>query len=799
MTKKANHPSPETESTPATADDTEETSVEPVVAAGDEELDAEQQKAFESIMAQIEGGNADSGDADAVSEDDFAAELGKVAKAADDAEDATVSETPRSSDDEELDAEQQKAFESIMAQIEGGDADSGDAGDSGEPDAADLPEDDFAAELEKVAKAADEAEDATVSETPRSAEDEELDAEQQKAFESIMAQIEGDNADSGDAGDSGETDAEAAPEDDFAAELEKVAKAADDVEEATASETPGSSDDEELDAEQQKAFESIMAQIGEDDEEQKAKVGDPAEPAHDDPEETVVDPPDSPAADTDVSSDDIEAILNEIAADDEGPTVSPADASTAADPPEKTEPSAEITTAEPSGGEKIAAADASDPPAKPETSPTETATPPETAAVAFRPADDRPRPLPAAPSPTTDKKRSSLRRWIVATLALSLMAAVGLAAFHFRPSAGSGKTVLPPPVNDAADTAAVQPEPVAAAAAPPTPAPSRPQPVQNSALTATVDALNRLREQLTAKQHEIEELRDYYRSGIDAEMNAIVEAIRQAGKGKPSYTVAMAEPRISLGLSAIQRRRTYIQKLASPEKSLYQGSESLLYLIRKAELLGMMANKTSDIDIDGFVDQAQTAMATQDAVLERLNIDAVAASPPSLASIWQEVEDRLSQKTAMADNAAADPDNAAIWEAICAGDFSGRDRLTALSAKAADCLAKWKGKDLFLDTLTHLDPDAAAALSHWNGEWLALNGLTELSPEVAEHLVHWKGRGLSLNGLTRLSPRVVAILSEWQGAQIELVHVKHTVHWDNPNTRLFFSEALQRKQEQKRN
>ena len=172
-------------------------------------------------------------------------------------------------------------------------------------------------------------------------------------------------------------------------------------------------------------------------------------------------------------------------------------------------------------------------------------------------------------------------------LALSLMLAGGFAAFRFRPSGDIGKTVLPPSVHDAADAAAVQPEPkaMAAAATLPPPALSRPQPEQNSALTTTVDALNRLRERLVAKQREIEELRDYYRSGIDAEMKAIVEAIRQAGKGKPSYTVAMAEPRISLGLSAIQRRRTYIQKLAAPEKSLYQGSESLLYLIRKAELL----------------------------------------------------------------------------------------------------------------------------------------------------------------------------------------------------------------------
>ena len=74
-----------------------------------------------------------------------------------------------------------------------------------------------------------------------------------------------------------------------------------------------------------------------------------------------------------------------------------------------------------------------------------------------------------------------------------------------------------------------------------------------------------------------------------------------------------------------------------------------------------------------------------------------------------------------------------------------------------------------------------------------MNSLTELSPEAAVHLSRWKGKRLSLNGLSSLSPRVVAILSDWQGDQIELINVKHMVHWENPNTRLFLSEDLKRK------
>jgi hypothetical protein len=75
-----------------------------------------------------------------------------------------------------------------------------------------------------------------------------------------------------------------------------------------------------------------------------------------------------------------------------------------------------------------------------------------------------------------------------------------------------------------------------------------------------------------------------------------------------------------------------------------------------------------------------------------------------------------------------------------------------------------------------------------------LNGLQELSPETAVHLARWKGKGLSLNGLSRLSPQVVAILSEWKGDQLELVNVKHMAYWENPKTRLFLSEDLERKE-----
>jgi hypothetical protein len=209
----------------------------------------------------------------------------------------------------------------------------------------------------------------------------------------------------------------------------------------------------------------------------------------------------------------------------------------------------------------------------------------------------------------------------------------------------------------------------------------------------------------------------------------------------------------------------------------------------------MLADTTSDIDVEAFEKSAEDALLKHRRALAQLNIDSVEVATPSLESLWKTLETRMPKKSApsASSTASVQTDNSAIWNAICNGDFTRKHQLSQLSPSAARCLAGWKGKDLYLNELTELSPEAARELSAWEGNWLGLNGLETLTPEAATHLSRWKGRGLSLNGLTRLSPRVVAILSEWQGDQIELVNVKHMAHWENPNTRLFLSEAMQRK------
>jgi hypothetical protein len=320
-------------------------------------------------------------------------------------------------------------------------------------------------------------------------------------------------------------------------------------------------------------------------------------------------------------------------------------------------------------------------------------------------------------------------------------------------------------------------------------------PSDQSRLETVAEKLDRLRGALIEKQVQIGQLRGYYQTGIDVEIQRIADWVGSAGKGKIPFKSAMADPRINLGLSAIQRRDTYIKKLEAPEKLLFKNGEELLFLSRKAALLALMAAKTSDIDIDGFIAQADEIRIAHAEEMNQLNIDTVAVSPRALESIWQDIETRLPNTTVQADKGypAIETGNTTIWKNICNGDFSQKHKMTALSPEAARCLASWKGKDLFLSALTDLTADAARYLANWDGDWLGLNGLKELSPETAVHLSRWKGKGLSLNGLSRLSPRVVAILSAWQGDQIELVNVQQMAHWENPNTRLFLSENMQRK------
>jgi hypothetical protein len=313
---------------------------------------------------------------------------------------------------------------------------------------------------------------------------------------------------------------------------------------------------------------------------------------------------------------------------------------------------------------------------------------------------------------------------------------------------------------------------------------------ESSAVQRAAERLARLRAQLIDRQQAFERLREDYQAGVEAEVQKIMARLRQGGNDGLTFQSAAADVRISLGLVAIQRRQAYISTLEMPIHNLARNSEELLYLLRKADLLALLAPKTADLDIDGFIRQADAVIEAHQSALAELGRHFEVAAPPDLESIWRRVETRLAAIPA----AGAQPPlllqgrDAVIAEEICRGDFSRTNQLTALSPQVARCLTAWSGKDLFLNALTDLSPQAARQLAAWEGTWLGLNGLRELTPETALYLAQWNGRRLSLNGLDRLSPPVVAIFSQWPGDQIELINLVHPVQLDNPDTRLFLSE-----------
>ncbi|MDL2275350.1 hypothetical protein LJC22_04400 [Desulfosarcina sp. OttesenSCG-928-G10] len=312
-------------------------------------------------------------------------------------------------------------------------------------------------------------------------------------------------------------------------------------------------------------------------------------------------------------------------------------------------------------------------------------------------------------------------------------------------------------------------------------------------LAAIASELDQLRNEMIAKQQEIEDLRKYYQAGIDTEIKSILDIIRHSGKSTLSLQDALGDVHIRLGLAAIQRRDTYIRQLDVPAKALERDSEELLYLIRKAAALSPMADHTKDMDFTLFIRNVEVALHSHRHNLEQIHMDADGVSPRPLESIWPSVARLmpLGGTGPVSENqpARSGNRNAPIWNAICAGDFSHIDQLTELTPEAAQCLSRWEGTDLFLNTVSTLSPETARELVKWQGHWLGLNGLKKLSPESAGHLAQWNGKILSLNGLSQISPQVVAALSEWRGEEIELVGVTHMPNWPHTRIRIFFPEA----------
>ena len=350
-------------------------------------------------------------------------------------------------------------------------------------------------------------------------EDERLDEDQQKAFESIMAQIESDGlADADSPKETGET-SDSKPAGDLSAGQEKVVTEADTNDDAGPVNAQGDelTNDDGLDPDQQQALESIMAQIEGGDTgstEPLSTTSASAVPQSEDTPEDQEPPAIDPTEETNDDeshhiSYDIEEILTEIAlSDDESPLQeAPLDDS-----------GSEKATVEASENNRVdddivAHQKANGGLKHPDRSQLATsagqngklAESDESPLVKSPPVDPRPATQPMPTRLKDQQKPNSLRE--------------------------AGKPVTPDKDAGGRDTVVVDQSVLQEQK----PGEVLNGPTDQSRLKRAAENLDRLRSQLIEKQAEIGELRAYYQAGIDAEIQKIADKVRNAGKGKISF------------------------------------------------------------------------------------------------------------------------------------------------------------------------------------------------------------------------------------------------------------------------
>lgn len=401
--------------------------------------------------------------------------------------------------------------------------------------------------------------------------------------------------------------------------------------------------------------------------------------------------------------------------------------------------------------------------------------------------------------PRTGRK---LVRYAAAALVLFSMAGAGYGYHAFRTKAASPALLAPEasladPAAPARPQIPLRTEPEHQAPLTPLqPAAAMSVPTSESPAMATFVSLKEniasTRQHILNKIEEIRALKAYYQNGIKEEHKKI-RAV-WPGKTLPPLEAALEKRQIGLGLLAIQRRKVYATKLEAPIKLLTSSSEELLYLERKTRLFETLNQGVSGLAITEFAQEVAEIIANHLKASHELSVDDIPVPPPSLDALWAELK---SEHAGTHDTPEASPADRAldqqITEEICAGRFERKYLLSELTPESAQCLAKWTGKDLYLNSLTDLPPSVAKIISQWRGEWLCFNGIKTLSADSAKYLAQWKGKRLSLNGLARLSRGATSHLSKWKGEQLEMVGLEKIGRWENHGTRLYLSERLRLK------
>ena len=123
---------------------------------------------------------------------------------------------------------------------------------------------------------------------------------------------------------------------------------------------------------------------------------------------------------------------------------------------------------------------------------------------------------------------------------------------------------------------------------------------------ATLDEAAELINELAQKIKEIDELIQYWQTGINDLENQIIQEAQK--KKIISYTQAVINKRVELKLRTIQRRRRYIRKLENASIWIKSGSEKLLYLKRKTQFDLQVIDIASGIDFGQHMNHLSVAI-----------------------------------------------------------------------------------------------------------------------------------------------------------------------------------------------
>ena len=314
-----------------------------------------------------------------------------------------------------------------------------------------------------------------------------------------------------------------------------------------------------------------------------------------------------------------------------------------------------------------------------------------------------------------------------------------------------------------------------------------------------LDEAGRLRDELLAKKDEIYKLKIHLQNGVAELEDATRRDMQKAGI--TSFAQAMQNKRVELNLRSIQRRGNYIRELEKPAHWTDRGSEELLYLKRKAELDLDVIDMAENIDMDRHMRHIGAAIQKYRPSAEKLAVHPQNTDLTSLKEIWS----RIGNNELSSEQLPPEATDKEIVDEICSGYFHRTSKLTSFSDRAAKCLAKMKGSDLFLNGLTELSPSEAKLLFQWPGSWICLNGIKELSAEAAQYLFKWDGDWISLNGLTEFPPELARYLMKWNGKQLELMGLKYDSKnadknglkylalWETMGGKLYISDDIREK------